>query len=736
MAISSNGNVAEVTRLKKLARLKKFDELESAWLSAIGNNHFTLENYMAVLAVVAEQNEPKQTENLVWLLLSMTGEHKGVQNALEVARTATNLVPKSETIRTETAELYRKAYGELPDIDFLLEMTILRQGSALNTGVQQIDKFIALEEAGYAIDKNLPVPGKIVGLDKDENAITIIFDGEETKYTAPLLNRLEPMTGEDFRALKAFEPAKLEELAQDDPGELAHLILKAYGPTLKFREIKPHIAPFLKGETWTKWWQEAKPKIKRSPIVELTDAAQPTFTLRARPLSYSYRVRDQFASAETFEEKLVAVLEYLQERHADSAPDETLVTYFAEQLRKHGSRAGDTVSQLAGLAGLGRLHKHFPEIVPHTDFDFDAVFSADADLTMFFGTTFNDDVAKIVLDFIRDEKPDQWYDLFAGMMPGASANVCEWIAGELLPQGYRDSLAKSVEAILHWPDRYPRAIVWLCKAVCGEKCPEPLAEIDKSTLQTGLFTAASALKRKPPFEDAEQQKRALNQIRNVLTANNYDMLRIVLKASGKDYANYIKDTYAFNPGFSDAVKTDIGMVLRQVRPDLFAKSLPPWEEDVVYTTEAALERKNEELAKLVNVDIAHNAKTIGEAAERGDLSENAEFTAALEERDRLTERASRLQAELKKAKTIYPGFAANSKIVTIGTKVRVIDLADNEEKTFTFLGPWDADPNQGTYSYLAPLAQSFMGKKAGEIVVHNPDAGKMEWKILDIAPAI
>jgi transcription elongation GreA/GreB family factor len=736
MVALSNGAAGEVIRLQKLARLKKFEELQSAWVSVVERNSFTVNDCLAVLEVVSAQNDPKQTEDMVWLYLSSAGEKKSPAEALEIARNVAGLVHESENIRNETTALYRKVYQANPDIEPILEITLLRKGAALHAAVQQADKFLALQEATYVLDKNLSSPGKIVGLDKNEKVMVIIFNGEEKRYGPPIVNRLEPLDADDFRALQTFNTERVEELASDDPAELVRLVLKSYGPTLKFREMKPYIAPFIKGETWTKWWQEAKAKVKRSPIVEMTDTAQPTFTLRARPLSYEFRVRDDFDNAETFEDKLNIVLDYLREKDASATPDEKILKFFEQQFVRFGSSSNDTVTQLAALAGLKKLHNLYPNVIENPAANFNNLFHADGDLTNFFGNSFNDEVCKIVLNFIREECADSWYDLFARILPGASAGVCEWIESELLAQGYRDSFAKSVEMVLHWPDRYPRAIVWMWKALCVGKCPEPFKDLNRTTLLTGIFTAAQALKRKPPFEDPEQQKRALNQLRNALTSGDYGLLRNVLKSASRDYANYLKDTYEFNTGFSDAVKTDIDRVLHHVRPDLYSKSLPPWEEDVVYTTEAALNRKNEELAKLVNVDIAHNAKTIGEAAERGDLSENAEFTAALEERDRLTERATRLQTELKKARIIYQGFAANSDYVNIGTRVRATNVDSNAEETFVFLGPWDADPKQGIFSYLAPLSKSFMGKKSGEVVVHTTDSGASQWKIIDITPAI
>ena len=128
--------------------------------------------------------------------------------------------------------------------------------------------------------------------------------------------------------------------------------------------------------------------------------------------------------------------------------------------------------------------------------------------------------------------------------------------------------------------------------------------------------------------------------------------------------------------------------------------------------------------------------TIGEAAARGDLSENAEFTAALEERDRLAERATRVQKDLAKAKIIEPGSVSTDH-VTIGTMVRAEDLQTHEVETFVFLGPWDSDPNQRIFSYRAPLSLAFMGKTLGQTIEFTAeDRSSRSWKVVEILPAV
>jgi len=115
----------------------------------------------------------------------------------------------------------------------------------------------------------------------------------------------------------------------------------------------------------------------------------------------------------------------------------------------------------------------------------------------------------------------------------------------------------------------------------------------------------------------------------------------------------------------------------------------------------------------VNVDMVNNSAAIGHAADFGDLSENAEFTAALEQRDFLSRRANEIGQELRRA-ALIPEDISND-VVNVGTRITVKDKASKAEEVLTFLGPWDVDLDNGIYSYLAPFSQAFMGKKLGDV---------------------
>lgn len=71
---------------------------------------------------------------------------------------------------------------------------------------------------------------------------------------------------------------------------------------------------------------------------------------------------------------------------------------------------------------------------------------------------------------------------------------------------------------------------------------------------------------------------------------------------------------------------------------------------------------------------------------------------------------------------------ASTEIVRFGTTV-TISRGDGREQTFRIVGIDEADPKQGTLSYISPLAQTLLGKTTGDQIV----AGSSEAQVIDIA---
>ncbi len=144
------------------------------------------------------------------------------------------------------------------------------------------------------------------------------------------------------------------------------------------------------------------------------------------------------------------------------------------------------------------------------------------------------------------------------------------------------------------------------------------------------------------------------------------------------------------------------------------------------------QKLQEELERLLKVERPKNIQAIAEARAHGDLSENAEYHAAKERQSFIEGKIQELQAKLALAHVIDPS-KINQSNVAFGAKVKVLDLAADEEYVFTLVGPDEADVKNGKISISSPVGKALIGKGIGDTVQIKAPARLMEYEILEIS---
>ena len=148
-------------------------------------------------------------------------------------------------------------------------------------------------------------------------------------------------------------------------------------------------------------------------------------------------------------------------------------------------------------------------------------------------------------------------------------------------------------------------------------------------------------------------------------------------------------------------------------------------------TYEGLKRYEDELQNLKVVKRKEVAQKIKEAREQGDLSENAEYDAAKDEQRDIELRIEELEKLLKNAEVVVEDEIDLDKI-NIGCKVKVYDVDEDEEMEFKIVGSTEANSLQNKISNESPVGQALMGKKAGDVVDVETQAGVIQNKVLEI----
>ncbi len=148
-----------------------------------------------------------------------------------------------------------------------------------------------------------------------------------------------------------------------------------------------------------------------------------------------------------------------------------------------------------------------------------------------------------------------------------------------------------------------------------------------------------------------------------------------------------------------------------------------------------LEELKQELNYLKTVREKEVADQIKEARSFGDLSENSEYDEAKNEQGRLYSRIAEVENILANCVLITEEEEHDGKSVHLGTRVKVLDLAYEEEAEYNIVGSQEADPMNGRISEDSPFGKALLGHGAGDEVVVEAPAGEMRYRILDVQRA-
>jgi transcription elongation factor GreA len=156
--------------------------------------------------------------------------------------------------------------------------------------------------------------------------------------------------------------------------------------------------------------------------------------------------------------------------------------------------------------------------------------------------------------------------------------------------------------------------------------------------------------------------------------------------------------------------------------------------DRIPMSKEGYEKLKAQLDKMKNEDMPRIAEQIAQARGFGDLSENAEFDAAVEAQGMLQARINDLQNTLGSAYLVDKSNLSTDR-AAYGLKVRVVDLDINEEEDFILVGPGEEDYDQNKILITSPIGQGLVGKQLGEQCEVKIPRGVLRLKIVEISVA-
>ena len=153
--------------------------------------------------------------------------------------------------------------------------------------------------------------------------------------------------------------------------------------------------------------------------------------------------------------------------------------------------------------------------------------------------------------------------------------------------------------------------------------------------------------------------------------------------------------------------------------------------DKIPITNIGFEKLEEELKILKSIERPTVIKSIAEAREHGDLSENAEYHAAKEKQSFIEGRIADLENKISRAEVIITKKLKSNKVI-FGATVTLGEIGKKKKLVYQIVGTEEADVESGKISISSPLARALLGKKVDDNVEVYSPGGSKEYEVENI----
>ena len=149
-------------------------------------------------------------------------------------------------------------------------------------------------------------------------------------------------------------------------------------------------------------------------------------------------------------------------------------------------------------------------------------------------------------------------------------------------------------------------------------------------------------------------------------------------------------------------------------------------------TVQGFEKLKEELGELKKIKRPKIIEAIAEARGYGDLKENAEYHAAKEEQAKIESRVLEINDLIARANVIDVTKLEKKNNVIFGSTVNLINLENNEKKTYKIVGKDEADMTKNYIYFRSPIGKALIGQKKKKFVTVTTPSCEKNFEIEDV----
>lgn len=689
---------------------RNFNKFLQLWEEYCSSDQVDVDEFQQILLAVKNSEYAKSFGKIVETALPLWQCIQNKEDKYTILRLLIDLQTTNTPLMADlTLQALQERYGSDPLFNERLRLIGLRSRDHFQGAISNYDLLFHMQQGHFVYHSGGWGTGEVIEISPLRQQVTVEFEhvsGRKHLTFENAYKALIPLSNTHFLARRFADADQLEKEARENPVAVIKMLLRDLGPKTA-GEIKEELCELVIPEKeWTKWWQGARAKLKKDPLVEAPEGLKEPFHLRKAAKS-SEEILKKAAHAQsdisTFIQSTYNLL-----RDMTGNKDQAVRNSLKEQLLQRLSESSITPEQELQLCIC--LESQFSEEVEGR---------ATQDLIQKLSNVEEAiDAIEIIalkkraLTLVREYRKD-WTKIFLSLLLTIKhSSLRDYICKELNQGQNKALLQETLEKLLHHPGTHPDCFLWYFQQLISKDADESLPFSDKEG-QCRWFESFLVLLNY--LENRPDQRDLTKKLYTLLSGKRYALVRSIMEGASLTFVKEFLLLASKCHTLGDHDMKILRSLAAVVHPSLEKReqsTKDTTKHNVIWTTEEGLLKTQEQVRRIGTVEIVENAREIEAARALGDLRENSEYKFALEKRSRLQNQLKVLSEQLGRARVITKDDIHPNE-VDIGSVVEVLD-PQGKKVIYTILGPWDANPDKNILSFQSQFAQSMLGCKKGD----------------------
>ena len=702
--------------LLRYVNAKNYTAVSEVWKKLVLLVPEEIDFFMLVQRKIAKTISADKSALLMQDLYGWYKDTKKWDTAIDILKLILSIDPKDNWARRELVECYTGKYADHSNVaDYIRSSNLGQSFRNVFEAINDFEKHIAFDVKHFVFHRTWHV-GIIRKVEND--TLTINFGKKNGVHEMSLkmaVDALQPLADDHIWVLKATKAKdELAKQVKADKAWALKTIIKSFNGSCDFKRIKAELVPaILTPGEWTGWNSAAKKILENDATFGVNPNDINEYIVRDREITTEEKLNSEFKAQKKFFERIDILMRYLNDEATEKESDlfADMFSYFTGYVKSFATTNDANEQVVASYLVVQNVSARCPNLSVPAKYSFEKLYRRIKNPRAMYDELKDTRNTTLREDYLNDIKmlPD-WVDQYIMLFP---AVLEKRMLDTLIKAGETEKVQKLAVTAFDDFRGYRDAILYFFEHCRDEDWFVQAGIPFQKQLIALLNIIAHSYREINSHVDTTENRKVIRNAERLLFDSG-TLLGYMLESDEATMSHLytLVDDIADLEG---SIKAQLRNKILEKYPDYKfhkaeEKSAAP---KGMLVTAKKLKEKQDEETDLQTVQIPQNAQEVSEARAKGDLKENAEYQAAKEHQHYLNKKLSQLQGELARA-VIFDPTTATTSYISFGTTVTLTNKDTGKDETYTILGPWESDTDNGIISYMSPFGNELLDHKLGD----------------------